>query len=541
MTDCPRCGPHHETLREAFKKSLFLTAKILCGFNKTNYEAEPSESFHLPLCTWIEDSIRNGDRRLLVMVPRDHLKTSVITIGATVWMLINDPSTRAFVMHKGASYAQDMIGQVQEILLSEDFKHWFPELVPQINRKGIHGKKPRWNEYQIEIPRPRYHMQASVTALGLESTVESSHVHAIILDDLVDRRTSQSPALMERACEFRKHVAPLFENAKRGLLIVVGTYWPGGFYEEILEEKYFKKLVVGCYQDSRSEVLGLSETGKPLWTENYSTDELLAIEDEMGHYRFAHQYLNDPVSRAAATFKIEDLKYFEWNPTKDGVSVLGTMGQIELVPVKDMKLTMTVDPSGAAATGDDTAITVLGYHHASNRIFLLDWYAEPSTPRKAVEQIFKIAGRWGIKNVGIEKTAYRDMLMAYLRQQQKEHSIRLNVVDLRPKNQSKPERIIEGFQAFVESHRFYLRDKDKKVINQMVRWNPERENQQDDILDSLAYHTQLWQYKTARDMRRDIDGIPIDEDNPRRQKIRENAPAYGLGDGGRRRWHTSVA
>ena len=91
MIDCPKCGPHHETWREAFKKSLFLTAKILCGFNKSHYEAEPSEEFHLPMCEWIENNIRDGNRRLLVMVPRDHLKTSVITIGSTIWMLINNP------------------------------------------------------------------------------------------------------------------------------------------------------------------------------------------------------------------------------------------------------------------------------------------------------------------------------------------------------------------------------------------------------------------------------------------------------------------
>ena len=448
-------------------------------------------------------------------------------------------------MHKGAAYAQNMIGHVQEILMSAEFRHWFPELVPNLSKKMSHGKKPRWNDYEIEIPRPRYHMQASVTALGLESTVESSHVHSIILDDLVDRRTSQSPALMERAIEFRKHVAPLFESAKRGLLIVVGTFWPGGFYEEILDERHFKKLVVGCYQDERSEVLGLKDKGQPIWHQNYTVQDLHDIEEEMGKYRFAHQYLNDPISKASATFRLEDLKYFEFSVTGDAVSVLGTLGQIEIIPIRDLKLTMTVDPSGPAAAGDDTAISVFGYHHQTNRIFLIDWYAEPSTTKKAVTQIFKMAQKWGIKNVGIEKTSYRDTLMPFFMQQRRELGIRLNVIDLRPKNQNKNDRIIEGFQPFVESRRFYVRDKDKKPINQMIRWNPERQNQADDLLDSFAYHQQLWQYRTLRDMKKDIDGIPIDEDNPRKNRPRAGTRAYGLGSsrGGKRRsrWHGLAA
>jgi len=526
LPTCGQCGHDHDIIRQACRESLFATCKLLCGFTSPPYEAEPSENLHLKICTWLEDRIRQGHRRLLVMIPRGHLKTHVITIGGTIWFHINNPQYRIFVMHNSSTLAEGMIGNIQSIIMGKPFGHYFPECVPQLNRRLENGKKPRWSEREIELPRDRYHPQATITALGLETTIESSHVHVIILDDLVVSKTAQSPSLMERAMNFRRTIGPLFEHPQLGLLIVVGTYWPGGFYEELIEDSNFEKLILGCYQDSRSATIGMTDIGQPLWSERFTLEHLADEESASGSYVFAHQYRNDPISKGAAKFRAEDLRYFEETPGREVRFFDDHLRTWTAVPISELHITQTADPAGE--TGDDSAITTLGYHYPTNSIFLLDHFSEPCPARTGALRYVKMAKKWNPKDDGIEKGAFQLVWKPFLSQYMKEKGIKLKLVELQHGGESKSSRIIEGFQPFVENHRFFMRKRDIVVAQEMIRWNPERKNQKDNLLDSLAYHVQLWRFRRPKRAEKTKDGIPIDEDKQRRH-IQSRGRIYGLG------------
>lgn len=467
------------------------------------------------------------------MIPRGHLKTHVITIGGTIWFHINNPEYRVFIMHQSSTLAEGMVGNIQSIIMGKNFGHYFPECVPSLGKKLDNGKRARWSEREIELPRQKYHPQATITALGLETTIESSHVHVIILDDLIVRKTAQSPALMERALDFRRSVGPLFEHPDQGLLIVVGTYWPGGFYEELIEDPRFEKLILGCYQDQRSALIGLTDFGQPIWSERFTLEELASVEQDLGSYTFAHQYLNDPVSKGAAKFNAEDLRYYEWSAAGEVRFFEDKSKSWTTISRDDLYVTMTADPAGE--TGDDTAITVLGYHHPTNSMFLLDWFSEPVAARQAALRYVKMAQKWTPKEDGIEKGAFQLTWKPFLTQYMREHGIRLKLTELMHGGVSKSSRIIESFQPFVEGHRFYMQRRHSKVSQEMVRWNPERRNQKDNLLDSLAYHSQLLQhrFKGPKRAEKSKDGIPIDEDKQRRQ-ILPQGRVYGLGRTARR-------
>ena len=286
---CPGCGLDHEVVRSACQTSTWNTASILCGYNQVNYpHMWPSSVFHKRALDLIDRDIDQGVKRFCILWPRDHLKTSLLTTGLNIRFLINDPSFRSFIFHKNATKAAEMIGNLQHILLSDVFRHYYPEIVPEgwLKYNLPNGKTPRWNQSEIEIKRPRFHLQANFTALGLETTMEGGHVHAVFPDDLVDRQTTASPVLMQKAIEFTRNLDPLLESARKNWVFVIGTFWPGGYYEDILASEDYRHYVFGCYQDESSRTyLDMGDIGKPIWFEEHTNESLAAMERRMGVLR----------------------------------------------------------------------------------------------------------------------------------------------------------------------------------------------------------------------------------------------------------------
>ena len=532
QSDCQECGQDHAKIRALCESSTFETARILCGYNEINYpKMYPSEVFHKRALDRIDGLFKDGCRRFVVMWPRDHLKTSVLTIGFNIRMICCDAEYRSFVMHKSATHAENMIGAMQSILMSQEFRHYYPEIVPNnwLRTKVQNGKFPRWNQAEIEVCRRRFHLQANFTAMGIETTIEGGHVNAVFGDDLVDRRTSSSPILMERACDFVENVYPLLTDEADDLVMFVGTYWPGGYYEKILANSDYEQIVLGCYQDARSKkYLDMGDVGKPLWFEKHTIHSLAAIERGMGTYKFAHQYRNDPVAKGSARFRAEDFRFYDYfNETRELCYEEPGEEHKRKVKIDSLRLTMAVDPS---AGGDDFAITVLGVDPLSGNIFLLECFAEPVSPSHGISQIFRIAKRWNIRKCGIEQAGFQSMLSDWMRVKSHETGQHMRVIPLKHGNRTKANRIIDGMQPFVEEGRFFVhRKRHARVIQQAVNYNPEIDRQQDDILDSIAYHRDLWRMsgKMPKDSGGEYDpDIPFNEDAPRREE--EAKPIYGL-------------
>ena len=533
MSVCRECSLDHRLAREEFSKSLFLSDSILMGFNKENYTIAPSPTFHLGVCNWVQNNIMAGNRRLLVMLPRDHLKTSMLTEGVPVWVWTNNPQARFLVMHRNADHAVAMNGEIQSSLRAWGFRHYYPELLPDIKRAGPSGRKPRWTTAETELNRLRYHRDPNLTALGINSTLESIHVHGIILDDLVERKAAASAEIMTASCEFLDHMTPLLEDPEEAIILIVGTWWPGGFYEKIVRNPAFKKLILGCYQDERSAEIGLTKVGEPIWSERFSRKLLESIRssNDMGEYAFSHQYLNIPISKGSARFKSEDLRDFDISTGGGSVAYTDNTGSIVTIPISELELSITVDPSYG---GDDFAITLVGHHPKTMNLFLLDWFAEPVTVRVGLAKTYRMAQKWDVWTVGVEQTRAQELLGVYLDAIGVKAGRRLHIVPLKHGNQSKPDRIL-GFQPFVEAHRFFLKKSDDKVKFEMLNWNPEGHNQQDNILDSLAYHRQMWKIRRGpKDPEHDVpEDIKEDRRAMRRHKLSTSRgkSLYGLSVG----------
>lgn len=536
---CPECGKDHAVVRAVFRSSIYATAVGLCGFNAAHYQHVPNETFHKRALDWLQKKIEGGSRRILVLWPRDHLKTSTITISASIWQIIRDRNTRGFILHRLPRESEKFLNAVRSILVSDVFVHYFPDISP-IERIGKAtdelGNPVRWKKDEIDVLRDRYHPQATLTAKGLRSAFEGSHPTWVIADDLVDREVASSPLLMARAIRFREQISSILEDPKTGLFLVVGTLWPGGFYEGILENDEYEKFVAGCYQDERTErLIGLADYGEPIFPERFSKRDLERIEKEMGAYTFAHQYLNVAKSKASAGFSAEDFRFCTVDEENGTISYESEDGDKVVVHFNELDgFYMTVDP----ATGfgkDESAIVVCGTKMRTGQVFLVDRFRGYPSPGELVERMLRMAQKWNVKAVGIEAFGYQRFIKNWLVKRMAETGVQIRVVELSHRKRSKNERIIESFHPWIESRRFFVRRKFRDVVDQALAWNPEAREQRDDLLDAIAYQPALWNLyaKPQRPRPAYADDDEIDVDVHAGSVAGVRAPLYGWPAGGR--------
>lgn len=526
---CKTCGHDHEYVRQKLVGSLWNTVTTICGFNKSNYQTPPSKLLHKRVCDWVQEKLtaQGAKKRILLMLPRGHLKTSTITIGVATWMIIRDPETRGFILHKLPEEAKGFLGAVKNILTSEQFRHYFPDIIP--------GQDPRraglkWLDEEICVKRKRFHPNSTLETKGLRSTIEGAHPIWAIADDLVDREVSRSPALTARAVEFRRNIGQILEPSPDSFFMVVGTSWPGGFYEEIIDDPEYEKLILGCFQDERSAQIGLCDYGRPIWEERYSVEYLESLRREMGDYVFAHQYLNTFAPRTQG-FSSEDFRYYEYDASTASIRFTRDDKHWVTLPLSDADaITMTVDL--ATGSGDDeTAVVVAAaFMRREGVIVVLDLWHGKKDPEYQIGKIIELAKKWNVQKIGFESTLW-PMMKPWWQRTCAETGFRKEVVELSHKLRAKADRIWQ-LQPWLSNHRLLVRRNHSDLIDQFVRYSATARKNKDDLIDALAYQLDLWEFILRRYrplLTSDVGGsadfeTPVDEDDDEQDDTTKRRP-----------------
>src|SRR3990167_8314222 len=81
------------------------------------------EPLHKPLCDFVQN---NQDKKRMVLLPRGHLKSSVITIGYALWRIAQNPKIRILIANATGPLAVTFLKQIKDHLLkNEKFKELF--------------------------------------------------------------------------------------------------------------------------------------------------------------------------------------------------------------------------------------------------------------------------------------------------------------------------------------------------------------------------------------------------------------------------------
>jgi len=526
---CESHGVNHEDVVAECLNSPIAVGKLFFNFDKLE------SGLHRAIEEWFLRHLRGGERRFLIMIPRDHLKTSYFSICVPSWLLLRDPNERILNVMAARRESQKTLSVIQKAFMSERLRHFFPE-----RALDPHHPDMKATAESMIIKRPVNWREGSLEAFGLDSNVTGGHFTVHNIDDLIDRSMAKSTVEQEKAIEFIQELTNMQVEMDADLRIIEGTMWEGDYYEWLLFksglDKYYKKLVLGCYADSRFRDF-LAEIGKtttltdddPIWPEQFTRSSLKRIAIEQGPAKFSRQFLNIPVQDAYQRFRQEDFVVYTLSPDRRYAVIGDGEDQIKS-RIDRMQKHMVIDPAtGEGKKTDETAISVVGVDERLGMAFVLEDWARRALPHETIEAIFHISDRWGVPIVCPEDVSYQKVFKHFLKDEMVRRGASFRIRPVKPGNLSKGTRI-ESLEPFARAGRIAVRPEHfsgvvKEALD-VVIVRGKVEGRSPNRLDALAYQTQFWGNVRLKDAIV-LDGTEdIDEWDPLEERSEEKA--YGL-------------
>lgn len=449
-----------------------LVKKILLGnlfkFNRFALGMEEGEKnvklapFHQEMCKFIDT---NPKRFKLVLVPRGHLKSSLITVGKSLQWMYADPSVRILIANATYKMATTFVGQIQRHLkfnqtlidrfgsIADNPVNWTNDTITLEAAREAHGKK-----------------EATVTGFGMGGNLVSQHYDKIILDDLVNRDSVNTREQIDKTILFLKDIFDLLEPG--GELIILGTRWrDDDLYGWIMDKEndilssfdiFLRPAFTGNLRDSNNF--------QAIWPEKFTRSVLEKLYKDKGPYEFSAQYMNNPIADEDAVFKREWFHYYD---------------ETELRGRPLNKFT-AVDPAiSLEKEADYTTIVTIGVDSFHNW-YILDIFRDHVTPSQLIEQLYITYERWHPIEIAIENVAFQKVLQYSINEEGRRRRKYLPIVEVKPEARTKDERV-RGLQPLY-ANGVILHNKDL-VYNGYLEDELTRfpVGKHDDIIDALSY------------------------------------------------------
>lgn len=418
-------------IAERCKEDLLYLCRYILGYDKVNPVTHGKLTDYtksiLPNRPPLEktDEFDPEKNFLLLLMPRGSFKSTVVTIGFTLQMILNDPDVRILIDSETFSKSKAFFLEAKAHLEgNEKFREIYKTLhgvYPDANKK--HGL---WTDSQLNVGgRRRERKEPTLSCSGVEKTVTGMHYDLIIMDDVVsDTNIGTKDQLEKVKTHFKLALSLLDPNRP---MIVIGTRWHfDDLYQHLLdfERDRFNVLVQSAY----------NEDGSLFFPEVLSEDFLEKTKRSQGSAIFAAQYLNNPIDDEDAPFKREYLIHKSWDEVKN-------------IPINWY---LSVDPSYEGPFSDNAGFVVAGMDYQRN-LYVKHILRKKVSYGEIINQIFDIFTNSNVKiqRILVETIATQKSLGIELTNEQKRRNTWLPIQEIRSRQTAKEERI-KGLQPFYE-------------------------------------------------------------------------------------------
>lgn len=380
-----------EQVRESCKNSLWFLCTQILGYQDWDVCHDEIEKF-----------LARPANKKLVLIPRGHLKTAIVTKAFAIKSILNNPNIRILLANQVWDKSREMLSEIKGHLEGKS------EL-PKLFGNFVSG---RWNEEKIEVAQRTKSLAApTIGTTGVEAEMTSTHFDLIILDDLMGLQNYKTKDQRDKVRAFYRSMINLLEP--NGTLIVLGTRWhQDDIYQTILdnERQYYDVMVRSVVEEGKiifPKKFNLKfDPVRKVWayTPDKCMDYIQFLKQSTGADFFS-QYMNNPVDDENQLFKTSYFKHYAQRP--DNLFVV-----------------MTVDPAiSEAQYSDYTGIVVAG-RAPDGKIFVLDTLrGKWGSPKEIVDQIFLMRDKWRPTVVAIEENGFQKSLRYWAEDEMKRTNI----------------------------------------------------------------------------------------------------------------------
>lgn len=288
-----------DTWREIFEASLFIFCYVVLG------RTYLTNTLHYPVCNWLGTT---PPYRKMLLLPRNHAKTSIVSHGLPLHMLIQPLGGLYTPYKRGINMRIMLAGEVQtraddnlRVIKSiceqnELFRAFWPDLVWDNPRR----EADKWTETEIVLPRTVDYPDPTIRAIGVGGAITGARHDAHIKDDMISLEAANSEITMQRAWDWHNTSRALLDNQDMSLEFVIGTRWAvSDVYSKIIAEDPSVDYVV------RSAI----EDGELIYPEHFTRQAMDQLQIQLGPL-FSLLYMNNVGDPSLIDFPESDLRFF---------------------------------------------------------------------------------------------------------------------------------------------------------------------------------------------------------------------------------------
>lgn len=496
-------GPKIEEAREKCKKDLRYLCTEVLGYKRWS-------SFHDDLVTFLEAPGRNK----LVLEPRGHQKTSIVTIAWSIQQVLRDPETTNTIISATWNLSRGILREISG-LLTVGSK--LPEYFGAFKTKDTY-----WTKEALNVAQKKHFKNPTYFTGGVDTGKTGGHCKNLIFDDIVAPENITTKEQIQKTIAAYRDCLPLLDPG--GKVLLIGTrYALGDVYGMIIEEE-MRSLNGHFFQDEedrknwRRRMWPVSEPNKtepetmlgrfdvhlrqaleynkdgelvPIFPEAYvKTDKelnaLLKLDPNIPiesletvkrtnkSWKWSGQYMNDPVDQESVEFRNTWFR-----PITDE--------QKKLFPVS--KTIASLDPAFRLKEHNDYSGITITKVLPNADVCVVHAQGLKVNPERLVDEVFRLYQMWKFDMLIVEATQAQLLLVNLLRIEMKKRNTFFVIHEAGQGSQdSKPARIRGLIPRYANAQVYHA--KGLQDLEDQLSSFPR--NSHDDIIDALAYQVEHW-------------------------------------------------
>jgi len=239
--------------------------------------------------------------KLGLFYPREHYKTTTVTVGYVIWRIIRNPDIRILIVHKPYAEGRGYVQAIRSFFeINEVLRHCYGDFV---RRKG------RWGDDRFTVrTRKNITHEQTVQLASPGHDPVGGHFNIIICDDIV--------GLKDRYSEAERNITRRYVRSLWALLLPGGQFIDIGTRWHVADAHSTEVLGVPSEQIPRREDFfvrlksAVNPDGSVYFPEQFNHERLAALKLGMGPALYSSQMLNTPMAEGLKRFDVDKFHFY---------------------------------------------------------------------------------------------------------------------------------------------------------------------------------------------------------------------------------------
>lgn len=397
--------------------------------------------------------------RLAVGLPRGFVKTTLMKLFC-LYVILYTNRKFILIVCAAAELAENILADIADMLDEPNIKaiygDWRVGMETDTQKKKKFGFRGR---------------NISLVALGAGSSLRGLNIKhqrpdVILMDDIQKAEEAESIEISDKLLRWMLGTLMKASNKRRCLYIYIGNMYAGAgcILRKLKHNSTWVSFIAG----------GILADGESIWPELQSKEMLLqefANDIEMGHPEiFCAEVLNDEAAGSRSGIDISKIPI-----VNEEVFSLEPQGSF-----------IIIDPATDKKQADNTEI---GYFEIYDGVPILETIVTGVfSPSETIEKTLRLCLIKNCKVIGVESNAYQYSLLFWFNHFIQQLEIEgIHLCEIYSGSMSKNNRIKEMLKELLTGVVQLGAKVRSLVINEIVNWNPLRNDNVDNKLDVVAY------------------------------------------------------